>query len=625
MATKHSIARVARREVTADTKHRAKVAKQAAKAGLTTDSFVNFAHKMGIGADNALSTATYGFNPVTRLRTVLEWIHRGSWLGGMAVDLIADDMTKMGVELQSDLRPNQLQKVEEAAVSLGIWSRLNETIKWARLYGGAIAVMMVDGQRYETPLRLETIGKGQFKGLMVLDRWMVEPSLNDLITVAGPELGLPKFYTVATDAPALNRMKIHHSRCVRLVGIEMPYWQRIQEQLWGISVIERIYDRMIAFDSATTGAAQLVYKAYLRTYKIKGLRDIIAAGGAPLDGLVKFLEMMRRFQGIEGITLLDMEDEFAVREHGTFAGLSDALQQFGQQLSGALQIPLVRLFGQSPAGFSSGESDLRMYYDNIKQQQEKDLRVSATRIYRAISQSEGIRLPEGFRLQFRSLWQLSEKEKTEVAEGTTRAVVQAEEAGLISQQAGMKELKQSSQVTGIYSNITAEDIESAEESLPPAGEEAMKLAQEQAKLSQGEEDDDEDEPETSKKKRKTRDATAQALDAANAVYHHSIQTLTDAHNRALDAIVKVTAVPPAPVTLQSAPVNVKTDVHVPPAEKGDTNINVQPPAVVVEVPKPGDVHVHNQMNVKTFPSESTETIKRDSKGEMAEVHRKNKE
>jgi hypothetical protein len=32
-----------------------------------------------------------------------------------------------------------------------------------------------------------------FKGLLVLDRWMVEPSLNNLVSDPGPDLGLPKF------------------------------------------------------------------------------------------------------------------------------------------------------------------------------------------------------------------------------------------------------------------------------------------------------------------------------------------------------------------------------------------------------------------------------------------------
>jgi len=37
--------------------------------------------------------------PITRIRTMLDFIYRGSWMGGIAVDLIADDMTRGGVEI----------------------------------------------------------------------------------------------------------------------------------------------------------------------------------------------------------------------------------------------------------------------------------------------------------------------------------------------------------------------------------------------------------------------------------------------------------------------------------------------------------------------------------------------
>lgn len=445
----------------------------------TRDSFVNFNQKLGIGADNALTTAGYGFNPITRVRTTLEWIHRGSWLGGVAVDLVADDMTRMGVDIETELKPEQKEEIEEAATVLGIWNRINETIKWARLYGGAIAVMLIDGQDVSTPLVVDRVGRGAFKGLLVLDRWMVEPSLNMLVKEPGPEMGLPMFYTVNSDAPGLRGARIHYTRCLRLEGIRLPHWQRVMENMWGISVIERLYDRMVAFDSATTGAAQLVYKAYIRTYKLKDLRQTVAAGGDQMEGLVAYVEQMRRWQGVEGITLLDMDDEMEALTHQGFAGLSDALLQFGQQLSGALQIPLVRLFGQSPAGLNAtGESDLRMYYDNVKQQQEKDLRVPVTRVYRVMAQSEGTPLPEGARITFRSLWQISDKEKAEIANQVVTAISSAEESGLISQKTAMQELQTSSHTTGIFTHITDKDINDAEESLPPAGEEAAKLAQE---------------------------------------------------------------------------------------------------------------------------------------------------
>lgn len=445
------------------------------------DSFVNFAQNYGIGADNPLSTAGYGFNPITRVRTLLEWIHRGSWIGGMAIDVIAEDMTRAGVEILGELKPQDISKIERCATRLGVWGALNETIKWSRLYGGAIAVMMVDGQQYNTPLDITRIGKDQFKGLLVLDRWMIDPSLNDLISDPGPSMGLPKYYTVNSDAPALGHMKIHHSRCIRLIGIKMPYYQRLVENLWGISVLERLYDRMIAFDSATTGAAQLVYKAWIRTYKIKDLRQISAAGGVVLQGLTRYIDMMRRFQGVEGITLLDSEDEFEAMQHGAFGGLSDAILQFAQQVSGALGIPLVRLYGQSPAGLSAtGESDIRLYYDNIKAAQERDLYDGVNRLYRALSYNVGVIPPEDFETEFRNLWQLTDENKADIAAKYTGAIVQAEEAGLITQQGAMKELKQSSKITGIFTNISDEDIEAAADDLPPAGAEAMQIESENA-------------------------------------------------------------------------------------------------------------------------------------------------
>ena len=436
----------------------------------TLDSFVNFAQKMGIGADNPTTGSSYGFNPITRNRTLLEWIHRGSWLGGVAVDVVSEDMTRMGVVLKGTLKPDQIEQIEEASVQMGIWTALKETIQWSRLYGGALAFLMIDGQKPETPLRLDTIGKGQFKGLMPLDRWMVEPSLNDVVVEYGPHIGMPKYYTVVATAPALPAMKIHYSRVIRLEGIRMPYWQRLMENLWGISILERLYDRMVAFDSATTGASQLVYKSYLRTISVKGLREVVAAGGPALNGLAAYVDMMRRFQNIEGITLLDGEDEFGTQQHQAFSGLSDALTQFGQQIAGALQIPLVRLFGQSPAGFSTGDTDLRMYYDSIKQQQEKDLKVGVTKVYRAIAQSEGIKVPDGFGVEFRSLWQLTDTDKANIAQVTTDAVIRAQEAGLLSDQAAMKELRQSSNTTGIFTNITDKDIEQAEDVPAPEPE-----------------------------------------------------------------------------------------------------------------------------------------------------------
>jgi phage-related protein (TIGR01555 family) len=432
----------------------------------THDSFQNYVARLGIGTGNLNDGATYGFNPVSRNRNLLDWMYRGSWIVGQAVDVVADDMTRAGVDIISENDPTVIDKIHTAFRRLCLWQSLNSAIKWARLYGGSLAIIVIDGQDLASPLLPDRVARNQFKGMLVLDRWMVNPSFNDLVTDIGPDYGLPRFYDTITNAPALPQMRIHHTRCIRLDGVKLPYWQKVAENLWGMSVIERLYDRLVAFDSATAGASQLVHKAWFRTLTIDKLRDIIAAGGPAFNAMVNNVDIIRRYQAQEGLTLIDSRDKFEVHRT-TFAGLDDLLLQFGQQLSGALQIPLVRLFGQSPAGLNAtGESDIRNYYDSINQLQERDMRRALELLLDVTMRSEGIGKPDGFTWEFSPLWQLSDKEKADVAQQYSTAIINAHDANLIGDKTAMQELKGLARSTGLFSNITNEQIDKAEEDPP---------------------------------------------------------------------------------------------------------------------------------------------------------------
>lgn len=441
-----------------------------AKGNATFDSFQNFQAGLGIGASNQSSNSTYGFNPITRMRIQLEWMYRGSWLVGMAVDAPAEDMTRAGIDFNSILKPDESDALHAALEDLQIWQSLTKVLKWARLYGGSLGYIMIDGQDPSTPLDIDTIDDGQFKGIMPLDRWMVQPSVSDVVDELGHYYGLPKYYTIVQAPVSLNKYpKIHYSRVIRMTGIELPFNQAQTENMWGESVVERIYDRLVSYDSTSTGAAQLVYKAHLRVMKIEGLRDIIAAGGPAMAGLTAQLANMRATQSNEGITLLDTTDEFDTQQY-SFSGLSDMMLQFGQQISGALQIPLIRLFGQSPGGLnSSGESDLRTYYDGLAKQQNIQLRAPLTKILDITARSVlGDKLPKGFRFSFNPLWLVTEKEKSDIAATDTDTVIKSFEAGLVSQSVALKELRQSASFTGVFTNITDEDIKDADDAPPRA-------------------------------------------------------------------------------------------------------------------------------------------------------------
>ena len=54
-----------------------------------------------------------------------------------------------------------------------------------------------------------------------------------------------------------------------------------------------------------------------------------------------------------------------------------------------------------------------------------------------------------------------------MAQTVTATIISAQEAGLVGDKTALQELKQSSRVTGIWTNITDEEIEAAEELPPP--------------------------------------------------------------------------------------------------------------------------------------------------------------
>ncbi len=471
-----------------------------AKQQAAMDGFANFISKVGAnaGGNNQLSQSQYVFNLLSRNRIVLEAMYRGSWVIGKIVETVADDMTRAGITITSDQEPDKITKMQTMISRMRIWNSFRDMTKWARLYGGAIGVLLIDGQDLSTPLDINRVAKDQFKGIKVFDRWQVTPDLVRVIK-SGPDMGLPEYYQLligATYAPetqnAVEEMKasagyrdgmnIHHSRVIRQTGIDLPYFQQITEMMWGESELERVYDRLVAFDNATMSAANLINHANLTNVQVDKLREIIAAGGKARQALEGMFELMRFMRSNEGITLVDKEDTVNSNAY-SFAGLDDILLSFGQQLSGATDIPLIIMLGQSPPGFgSTGEIELKIYYDRINSKQESKYRPGVEKVLKVLHKSLfGVPAPEDMQFTFNSLWKMGDKEQAEVGKSITETVLGAFSGGLATRAMALKELKQHSHKTGIWTNITDEDIADAE---------AMDLVEEPPSPGDKEESDD---------------------------------------------------------------------------------------------------------------------------------------
>lgn len=427
----------------------------------TLDGFKSFAARLGLGMDNLLSSSGYAQGKkVSDHYAELEEMYRTSWIVGRVVEVVAKDMVRTPMDLQGDMSQEDISILLRTYRSLGIPSRMMNALQWSRLYGGSIAIMLFDGHDVATPLELDNIAQGSFKGLYVLDSTQVTPSV-ERITELGPLLGYPAYYTV-NGAHGMESLRVHYSRALRFVGVELPERQREARNSFGDSVVERIYDRILALDSATHGAANLFLRSYLRVIRLQGYREALAEGGRAEEAIHNMFKTLSLLQSNEGLTVLDKEDEFATH-NWSFAGVYDGMQAFSEQVAGGSSIPLVRLLGQSPKGFSTGESDLRTYYDTILSYVEDDKRPVDSLLFQVLSYHLwGKALPPDFSVEYSSLYTPTEVEKSAIAMQDAQSIAGLYQSGVIGKGQSLEALKDASRITGRFGGITDDDINEAE-------------------------------------------------------------------------------------------------------------------------------------------------------------------
>ena len=162
-----------------------------------------------------------------------------------------------------------------------------------------------------------------------------------------------------------------------------------------------------------------------------------------------------------GLLVLGENDDFQSFQY-SFAGLGECYDRFMMDISGATEIPVTKLFGRSPAGMNAtGESDMDNYYNMIAELQENTLRPIYDKLLPIMFLSEFGAIPDDLDFEFNSLEKTNELEKSDLNSRNTDSIIKAYDSGLVSQQIALKELRQQSEQTGFWTNITDEDINSA--------------------------------------------------------------------------------------------------------------------------------------------------------------------
>ena len=464
-----------------------------------------------LGEDSVLlSSGTFRRSGLTSQTELLTVTYRENWIAKRIIDMPCEDMTRAWYKLSTSLPEAALRDLHRLEARHSVKQEIANAIRWARLYGGSIALIVLRGEenRLDQPIDYDLLLPNCFQGLLVMDRAQgIEPSQELVTDLDDPDFGLPMYYTVelesrvesgeffqseecrvksgdndrlvwnGTDsstvkpleyardsasynAPVYQQVKIHHSRVLRFVGRELPYMETVAENYWGASELEHIWDELQKRSATSANIAQLIFQANITTLKMGDLGEHLAYGSDNLQSKVmETLSNENRLRTSYGIQLMSAEDSLETHSY-SFSGLSDVYEAFMMDMAGAAEIPATKLFGRSPQGMNStGEADLRNYYDMIAQMQERCLRPALEKLVPIMAISCWAYVPRDLEIVFQPIMTTSPAEKAELVQKLTSDVIEAFKCGLITQEEALAELQARGEGLGVYNKIRVESGE----------------------------------------------------------------------------------------------------------------------------------------------------------------------
>ena len=440
--------------------------------GEALDGYNNAAAFLGQSSP-LISAGTFLRSGITSNIQLLTTTYRECWLATRIIDTPAEDMTRSWYTLTGKFKPDDLADLKRLEAKHSVKQELTDAIRWARLYGGSLALMVIDGEgdRLNRPLDLCLLPPECFEGLLVLDPSTgISPSTELVTDLNDPDYGLPMYYNVNTEDGRAGTVTIHHSRMLRFLGRPLPRSEEIAENYWGASELEHIWDELQKRSATSANIAQLVFQANITTLKMSNFGESVGIGtDKGQKNIRNLIAEENRFRTSFGLQLLSKDDSLENHPY-SFSGLNDIYESFMMDISGAAEIPASKLFGRSPQGFqSTGEAEMRNYYEMIAGLQERYLRPALERLLPVMAISCFGYLPENLDFIFNPLATVTAEEAEELAGKLTDRVEKLYRAGLLTYQEARNELKTVGEKYAAYSGIEP-DAAPPDTRKPPAYE-----------------------------------------------------------------------------------------------------------------------------------------------------------
>jgi phage-related protein (TIGR01555 family) len=382
---------------------------------MRTDGWINALTGLGGTRDRAAQACVANFRVLTVPE--LEAMYHGDDLPAKIVDAVIKDALRQGFEIKGDEDSETLDALRAWKVP----ALVQEAATWGRLYGIGAVLIGTDESTgaMDEPLDLATMREGSLQYLMALDRQSLSIVDYDEDPTS-PDFGEPRTFrlSLASATGSFHEGSlIHASRLIRFGGATTSERVRLQRNAgFDLSVLQRPAEILRDVDQTWRSIMNLIHDMSQAVFAIDGLIDMIAEGEK--DVMLQRMEVVDMARSVARAVIIDAESEsFEHKGAANVGGVPPLVWMTLQRLAAAACMPLTKLLGMSPAGLNAtGESDIRMWYDEVGAYRDTELTPALQTLVRVVEAHEGRALPEDEEpeIEWPSLWQPTPPEQADL-------------------------------------------------------------------------------------------------------------------------------------------------------------------------------------------------------------------
>lgn len=330
--------------------------------------------------------------------TELTSLYRFNGYASRFVGILPDEATRKGWRVEDSTSTVDVMEAEDKR--LGIPGAVREANTWARLYGGAVILIVVDeevppeladrpGDVLRTPLDPARVRR--VLNLVVLDPSEAQPFVYES-DLRSPRFRQARLWQVSPNANGIlaGGRIVHHTRLLYFGGRRLPATIRLVNQGFDDSVLEAVWDQVRNKTSIDQAGALIAQELKLNVIKIEGLSSLSTSDQADLFDMR--MKMLAKSKSLNNLVLIGDGETFESLST-PMTGYENLDSNSRDALAAVSGLPQTVWFGDTAGvlGGDAGATHRPLWANVVSAWQQEHLDEPLTYLYRLLYRaSDGV-------------------------------------------------------------------------------------------------------------------------------------------------------------------------------------------------------------------------------------------